>query len=70
MNETTTNNLNNTAPDQDSTAEEYTKILRGRYNTDITTSSGEVRATTLTPDNGDTLTIESNEGRMGCVNGW
>lgn len=56
--------------DQDSAAEEYAKILRGRYVTDIAISDDEVRTTTLTLDNGDTLTIEGNEGCMGCVNGW
>lgn len=64
----TTNNT--TTLNQDSTAEEYAKILRGRYVTNITISDDEIRATTLELDNGDTLTIEGNEGCMGCVNGW
>ena len=43
----TTNNLNdNTVLNQDSTAEEYTKILRGRYVTGITISDDEIRTTT------------------------
>lgn len=64
------NTTNTTILDENSTAEEYTKILRGRYITSITISDDEVRTTTLTLDNGDTLTIEGNEGCMGCVNGW
>lgn len=63
-------NTNIVTLDQDSAAEEYTKILRGRYVTNITIGDDEVRTTTLTLDNGDTLTIEGNEGCMGCVNGW
>ena len=63
-------NTNIVTLDQDSTAEEYTKILRGRHVTNITIGDDEIRATTLTLDNGDTLTIEGNEGCMGCVNGW
>jgi hypothetical protein len=68
MNENTTNNA--IVLNQDSAAEEYTKILRGRYVTNITIGDDEVRTTTLTLDNSDTLTIEGNEGCMGCVNGW
>ena len=64
------NTTNTTILDENSTAEEYTKILRGRYITSIAISDDEVRTTTLTLDNGDTLTIEGNEGCMGCVNGW
>lgn len=64
------NTTNTTILDENSTAEEYTKILRGRYNTSITISDDEIRATTLELDNGDTLTIEGNEGRMGCANEW
>ena len=64
----TTNNM--TILNQDSTPEEYAKILRGRYVTDITVSDDEIRTTAITLDNGDTLTIEGNEGCMGCVNGW
>ena len=56
--------------DENSAAEEYTAILKGRYITNITISDDEVRTTTLALDNGDTLTIEGNEGCMGCVNGW
>ena len=63
-------NTNTTILDENSTPEEYTKILRGRRVTNITTADDEVRTTTLTLDNGDTLTIEGNEGCMGCVNGW
>lgn len=68
------NTTNTTILDQDSAAEEYTKILRGRYVTDITLTNmdrdGYALTTTLTLDNGDTLTIEGNEGCMGYVNGW
>lgn len=63
-------NTNIVTLDQDSTPEEYTKILRGRYVTNITTSDDEVRTTTLTLDNGDTLTTAGNEDCMGRVNGW
>lgn len=63
-------NTNIATLDQDSTPEEYTKILRGRYVTNITISDDEIRATTLELDNGDTLTIKGNECRTGCVNGW
>lgn len=55
-------NTNTTILDENSTPEEYTKILRGRYVTNITTADDEVRTTTLTLDNGDTLTLEGNEG--------
>ena len=68
MNENTTNNA--IVLNQDSTPEEYAKILRGRYITNITISDDEIRTTTLELDNGDTLATEGNEGRMGCVNGW
>lgn len=50
--------------------EKYAAILKGRYVTNITIGDDEVRTTTLTLDNGDTLIIEGNEGCMGCVNGW
>lgn len=63
-------NTNTVTLDQDNAAEEYTKILRGRHVTNITIGDDEARTTTLTLDNGDTLTIEGNEGYMGCVNGW
>ena len=63
-------NINEITLDENSTPEEYAKILRGRYVTGITTADDEVRTTTLTLDNGDTLAIEGNEGCMGCVNGW
>ena len=39
----TTNNT--TILDENSTAEEYTKILRGRYVTNITISDDEIRTT-------------------------
>ena len=67
----TTNSLNNNTVtlDQDSTAEEYTKILRGRYITDMDCDGYELTAT-LTLDNGTTLTVEANEGCGGCANGW
>ena len=73
MNETTTDNA--TVLDQDSTAEEYTKILRGRYVTDITLTDmdndGYALTATLTLDNDTTLTLEGNEGCSGCgINGW
>jgi hypothetical protein len=46
----TTNSLNdNTVLNQDSEAEEYTKILRGRYVTSITIGDDEVRTTTPHP---------------------
>ena len=54
---------------QDSTPEEYAELLRGRYVTDITVSSDET-STTITLDNGTTLTMEANEGCGGCANGW
>lgn len=70
----TTNNINNTVLDQDSTTEEYTQVLRGRYVTDITLTDmdadGYALTATLTLDNGTTLTVEANEGCMGCVNCW
>ena len=56
--------------DENSVAEEYTAILKGRYITNVTISDDEVRTTTPALDNGVTLTIEGNEGCMGCVNGW
>ena len=69
----TTNN-NATVLNQDSTAEEYTRLLKGRYITNITLTDmdadGYALTATLTLDNGDTLTIEGNEGCMGCANGW
>ena len=65
---------NNTILNQDSTAEEYTKILRGRYVTDIALTDmddeGYALTATLTLDNGTTLTVEANEGCGGCANGW
>lgn len=64
MNENTTNNA--ITPNQDSTAEEYAKILRGRYVTDTTLTDmdddGTTLTATLTPNNGTTLTVEANEG--------
>lgn len=63
-------NTTNTTILGNSTAEEYTKILRGRYITSIAISDDEIRATTLELDNDDTLTIEGNEDCMRCVNGW
>ena len=60
-------NTNEITLDENSTAEEYAAILKGRYVTNITIGDDEVRTTTLTLDNGDTLIIE---GCMGCVNGW
>lgn len=72
----TTNSLNNNTVtlDQDSTPEEYTKILRGRYVTNITLTDmdndGYALTTTLTLDNGTTLTVEANEGCGDCANGW
>lgn len=72
----TTNSLNNNTVtlDQDSTAEEYTKILRGRYITNITLTDmdndGYALTATLTLDNDTTLTVEANEGCGGCANGW
>ena len=72
----TTNSLNNNTVtlNQDSTPEEYTKILRGRYVTNITLTDmdndGYALTATLTLDNGTTLTVEANEGCGGCANGW
>lgn len=70
MNETT----NTTILDQDSTAEEYTKILRGRHITNITLTDmddeGYALTATLTLDNDTALTVEANEGCGGCANGW
>jgi len=67
MNENATNNT--IILNQDSTAEEYAKILRGRYITGITLTNmdcdGYALAATLTLDNGDVLTLEANEGRGG-----
>lgn len=72
MNETTTNNA--IILDQDSTPEEYAKILRGRYVTDIALTDmdndGYALTATLTLDNDTTLTVEANEGCGGCANGW
>ena len=64
------NTTNTTILDENSTAEEYAAILKGRYVTNITISDDEIRTTTLELDTGDTPTIEGNEGCMGCVNGW
>lgn len=59
---------------QDSTPEEYAKILRGRYVTSITLTDmdndGYALTATLTLDNDTTLTVEANEGCGGCANGW
>lgn len=49
------------------TPEEYAKILRGRYVTDITVSSGEASAT-ITLDNGTTLELIGSCG-CSCGNG-
>lgn len=72
MNENATNNT--IVLNQDSTPEEYAKILRGRYVTDITLTDmddeGYALTATLTLDNGTTLTVEANEGCGGCANGW
>ena len=57
-------NTNEIALDENSAAEEYTAILKGRYITNVTISDDEIRTTTLALDNGDTLTIEGNEGCM------
>lgn len=70
-----TNNLNSntTILNQDSTAEEYTRLLKGRYVTDITLTDmdneGYALTATLTLDNNTTLTVEANEGCGGCENG-
>lgn len=64
-------NTNEITLDENNTAEEYAAILKGRYVTNITTADDEIRTTTLTLDNGNTLTIEGNEGCSGCgINGW
>lgn len=71
MNETTTNAI---VFNQDSAAEEYAKVLRGRYITNITLTDmdddGYALTATLTLDNDTTLTVEANEGCGGCANGW
>lgn len=71
MNENTTNNA--IVLNQDSTAEEYTRLLKGRYVTDITLTDmdddGYALTATLALDNGDALTLEANEGCGGCANG-
>ena len=72
MNENTTNNT--IILNQDSTPEEYARILRGRYITGITLTDmdcdGYAHTATLTLDNNDVLTLEANEGCSGCANGW
>ena len=69
-----TNTNNATVLNQDSTAEEYAKTLRGRYATDITLTDMDDEGYTLTAtptlDNDTTLTVEANEGRGDCANGW
>ena len=69
-----TNTNNAIVLNQDSAAEEYAKILRGRYVTDITLTDmddeGYALTATLTLDNDTTLTVEANEGCGGCANGW
>lgn len=68
-----TNTNNAIVLNQDSTAEEYAKILRGRYVPDITLTDmddeGYALTATLTLDNGTALTVEANEGCGGCANG-
>jgi hypothetical protein len=64
MNENTTNNA--IVLNQDSTPEEYAKILRGRYITDIATD-GEIAAT-ITLDNGTALELIGSWG-CSCGNG-
>ena len=64
MNENTANNA--IVLNQDSTPEEYAKILRGRYITDIATD-GEIAAT-ITLDNGTTLELIGSWG-CSCGNG-
>lgn len=52
---------------QDSTPEEYTALLKGRYVTDITVSSDEASAT-ITLDNGTALELIGSWG-CSCGNG-
>ncbi len=52
---------------QDSAAEEYAALLKGRYVTDITVSSDETSAT-ITLDNGTTLELIGSRG-CSCGNG-
>lgn len=63
MNETATNAI---VLNQDSTPEEYAKVLRGRYVTGIALTDmdndGYALTATLTLDNDTTLTVEANEG--------
>lgn len=68
------NTTNTTILDENSTAEEYATLLRGRYITDITLTDmdddGFALTATLTLDNDTTLTVEANKGCGGCANGW
>ena len=70
MNENTTNNA--IILNQDSTPEEYAKILRGRYVTDITLTDmdddGYAPTATITLDNGTTLELIGSWG-CSCGNG-
>lgn len=59
--------------DQDSTAEEYTNVLRGRYVTSVTVVDGDECApleAIFTLDNGITLVAHGNEGCTACGNDW
>ena len=59
--------------DQDSTAEEYTNVLRGRYVTSVTVVDGDDCApleAIFTLDNGLALVAHGNEGCEACGNDW
>ena len=59
--------------DQDSTAEEYANVLRGRYVTSVTAVDGDDCApleAIFTLDNGITLVAHGNEGCTACGNDW
>lgn len=59
--------------DQDSTAEEYTNVLRGRYVTSVTVVDGDDCApleAIFTLDNGITLVAHGNEGCTACGSDW
>lgn len=59
--------------DQNSTAEEYTNVLRGRYVTSVTVVDGDDCApleAIFTLDNGIALVAHGNEGCEVCGNDW
>jgi hypothetical protein len=59
--------------DQDSAAEEYASVLRGRYVTSVTVVDGNDCApleAIFTLDNGITLVAHGNEGCTACGSDW